>query len=1012
LYSLPALRKILCIAVLFVVSTKLFSQSSCFLFHNTKVKDGLSFNFCYSLLRDSRGIMWIGTLNGLNRYDGAHFTRFYAGQDSNSFINSTVMDLCEDKHGNIWGATASGIFRYDVLTNKFTNYIPPGYDYARAVQNILCDKQGNIWATGLWTILKLNKQKNSFEEIGPLTRRKDSLGLYAVRQNGMVEDPSGKGLWMATRNGLYFYNTKENKFYNHQDFPGNPVFTDHSVAALSLSRFGYFWVFDNTTKDVIAFDPHTRKVLQRINVKGVIDNAAGQTLFEDSNHMLWFSTWNHKMATIDYRQNRIMPLVNSVDNPLSIPGDSFWDVWEDEDQTIWIGATGGLARCNYSKNLYNVYPVADRVKEFNKARLEAFSIDPRDNSWWISSEEDRSIIHYYPESDRYIFFDFKKAGKNSSGQLPGAVFDINFVDGQPFAGTTTGVWKLDERTSALVPFERTFKGIGQVPFNYFKEEKDHYWYFIGQGFIRVSKSTGEEKLIRSSTTILPDSQQVHYSNIFLDRNSRPWFVPAFGWLGYIDEKDSVNLKFYVRDKPRELSGFIISTKQDSKGVLWMASTEAGLYRYDTEKEDMRLLGQAQGIGSQLRDMIIDKEDRVWMASFNKFSVYEPSTGSVSVYHLPIHESTLNYHNGFRLNNDGAILATLNRDIVKFMPDRLKLQPGIKSPLISSIKISGKEKLINNETAFYLQPSENSLEFSFGSLINNEVFPYTFEYRLDGFDKNWVQAGAVAKALYSNLDPGNYVFRVKVVSKNKNWETPERTIKIRIKTPFYKAIWFWAVIGALLIGSLIFFYRFRLNKQKQILTLESKAQHLEKEKTVVMYDSLKQQLNPHFLFNSLTSLSGLIETNQEMAGEFLEQMSGIYRYILKNGDNETVALKDEIGFVKLYTDLQQTRFKKGLEVNIDVPEDYLHFKIAPVTLQNLIENAIKHNIIDAGSPLVIDIFIEGDYLVVKNNLQLKSSVETSNKKGLAQFVTLYSYLSTKPVLVTETGKEFLVKIPLI
>lgn len=180
----------------------------------------------------------------------------------------------------------------------------------------------------------------------------------------------------------------------------------------------------------------------------------------------------------------------------------------------------------------------------------------------------------------------------------------------------------------------------------------------------------------------------------------------------------------------------------------------------------------------------------------------------------------------------------------------------------------------------------------------------------------------------------------------------------------------------------------------------------------MYDSLKQQLNPHFLFNSLTSLSGLIATNQEMAGEFLEQMSGIYRYILKNGDNETVALKDEIDFVQLYIDLQQTRFKKGLEVHINVPDEYLYFKIAPVTLQNLVENALKHNIIDAGSPLVIDIFIEEDYLVVKNNLQLKSSVETSNKKGLAQFITLYSYLSSQPVRVQDTGKEFLVKIPLI
>jgi LytS/YehU family sensor histidine kinase len=245
-----------------------------------------------------------------------------------------------------------------------------------------------------------------------------------------------------------------------------------------------------------------------------------------------------------------------------------------------------------------------------------------------------------------------------------------------------------------------------------------------------------------------------------------------------------------------------------------------------------------------------------------------------------------------------------------------------------------------------------------------------------------------------------------------WETKEAVLQFTIKTPFYKTVWFLVLIAVLISGILFFFYRFRLNKQKQILTLKTKAQQLEKEKTIVMYESLKQQLNPHFLFNSLTSLSGLIETDQQVAGNFLEQMSGIYRYILKNGDTETVFLKDEIEFVQLYINLQQTRFKNGLQVNIDVPEEYRHYKIAPVTLQNLIENAIKHNVIDTTSPLVIDIFIDGDYLVVKNNLQKKNVVETSNKKGLAQFTSLYRYLSDLPVVIKETETSFEIKVPLI
>ena len=150
----------------------------------------------------------------------------------------------------------------------------------------------------------------------------------------------------------------------------------------------------------------------------------------------------------------------------------------------------------------------------------------------------------------------------------------------------------------------------------------------------------------------------------------------------------------------------------------------------------------------------------------------------------------------------------------------------------------------------------------------------------------------------------------------------------------------------------------------------------------------------------------------MAGDFLERMSKVYRYILKNRDNETVPLAEELKFVDLYIQLQKTRFAKGLEINVNISEEYNDRKIAPVTLQNLVENAIKHNIADPDSPLVIDLFIENDYLVVRNNLQKKNFVETSNKQGLANMESLYRYLSSRPMTIEEDENYFTVKIPLI
>ena len=287
-----------------------------------------------------------------------------------------------------------------------------------------------------------------------------------------------------------------------------------------------------------------------------------------------------------------------------------------------------------------------------------------------------------------------------------------------------------------------------------------------------------------------------------------------------------------------------------------------------------------------------------------------------------------------------------------------------------------------------------------------------EYRLDNAGTDWTISGENHEAIYNNLSPGNYTFRVRATGKNKAWQSEEAAFGFTIKTPFFKTHLFLILLALLVSGVLFFIYRYRLAQREKLIMLESKAQMLEKEKAMVMYESLKQHLNPHFLFNSLTSLRSLIKTDAKTATSFLDGMSKVYRYVLKRGEQELVRLQDELDFVKTFAELQKTRFKEGLEVNINVDEAMFNKYIAPVTLQNLVENAIKHNTADKDSPLVIDIFVDDNYVVVRNNLQRYRIVETSNKKGLASLQTLYRYYSEKQVEIKEDRHYFTVKIPLL
>jgi sensor histidine kinase YesM len=207
----------------------------------------------------------------------------------------------------------------------------------------------------------------------------------------------------------------------------------------------------------------------------------------------------------------------------------------------------------------------------------------------------------------------------------------------------------------------------------------------------------------------------------------------------------------------------------------------------------------------------------------------------------------------------------------------------------------------------------------------------------------------------------------------------------------------------------------LHGREFLLSWRQAAINAEKMKTENIssrYESLKNQVNPHFLFNSLNALSNLVYENQDLAVKFIRKLSEVYRYVLDTRDKEVVKLCDELTFLDSYIFLQKIRYEENLKVNINLPRNTAAV-IPPLSLQMLVENAIKHNIISEDEPLHIDLFMEGDdYIVVKNNLQKKNMWESPSGIGLSNIKSRYEYLTQKAVEVLSTSHEFLVKIPVL
>jgi LytS/YehU family sensor histidine kinase len=191
------------------------------------------------------------------------------------------------------------------------------------------------------------------------------------------------------------------------------------------------------------------------------------------------------------------------------------------------------------------------------------------------------------------------------------------------------------------------------------------------------------------------------------------------------------------------------------------------------------------------------------------------------------------------------------------------------------------------------------------------------------------------------------------------------------------------------------------------------ERLKKETLESRLQMLKSQINPHFLFNSLTTLSALIRLDQKAAAVFVRQLSAVYRYVLENREKEVIELDTEFSTLQTYLYLVEIRFTAQIRVNVTPPEQMESFCLPPLALQILIENAIKHNVASKARPLTIDIFPEDDnYLVVQNTLQRRSSREYSSKIGLKNIIARYRFLTDKPVQIEESDGKFVVKIPLL
>lgn len=987
------------------------SQPVSYNFRRLTPNDGLSDGAVHAIVQDKYGFTWIGTSYGLNRFDGVNIKTYFSKRtDNTSLGNNQVLSLHTDSKGDLWIGTYNGLCRYDYPSDRFINYLSA---QEISVYDIHEDKAGSIWLATNYGLWKTNAQKLSIEKYtndDTVFQKK----FYCVIRK-IVESPGGI-LYLATNCGIKIFDPIS-RIYDEIRFDPLKKYSISSdvVPSIALDSTGNLWAACVTPRSLLNKIDLKNKTVKTydyfITAKKDWKYNTLQDILTDKNGRVWIISSGAGLSLYNEKEESFNDHGNNPFLPNSLLSNHNYTLYQDNTGIIWVGSLAyGVSYFNPDNTLfYTIHPTLDKKSSLPGDWCRAACEDSQGNLWLGTGS---GLAVYDRRRNQF------KVYANESGKKP--ILHINSIrsmledDGDIWIGTAGGLNRYRASTGVIEFFDER-QGI---PVTFFwmmgKGKNEEIWLGSVAGLFRYIRSMNRFDNLKNDPALAPYAG-INVQALYIDSKNRLWAgLLNKGILMYDPSSKETRL---LTIKAREISDTRTSSfAEDKKGIIWIGSEE-GLVAYDPVNRKSRIYTRDEGLPSdRTNNLMVDDLNRLWIGTANGLCVLD--SGRKIFRKFGVNDGLLtnqfNSQSAYR-TKDGFFVYPMFAGFLLFRPEAFREDHSAIPVYITAFRVDRKKiKTDGNMESLqkiHLLHDQNFFSIELAGLNYINPSQCTYVYKLDGFDKDWIQTKK-RDISYTNVPAGDYIFRYKVKPENSTIDAVEKTLQVSIDTVFYKTRWFQSLVVLLIISMLTGFYLYRMNHREKIYQLQGKAQTLEKEKAVVQYENLKQQLNPHFLFNSLTSLKSLIRINKNDAVHFLDNISLTYRYILKSSDSELVSLQNEIDFIQVYIDLQKTRFGDGLRVQTRIDEESLDKKIVPVTLQNLLENAIKHNLVDRERPLTIEIFTENSHITVRNNLQRKEFVETSNQYGLKSLQTLYRYLDKRPVQVEEDENYFTVKIPLI
>lgn len=868
-------------------------------FKHITINDGLSQNAVFAILQDSKGFMWFGTKDGLNRYDGYSFIVFQHNPfDSTTISANYITALFEDSRGYIWiGTLNGGLNCFDQDTEIFHHvlYGSIGSDNFNTdeIKSIAEDKAGYIWvATRSNGLFKININSKNFFTVDykHYTHKEDKTGSLSSNFTSTLFFDSKGILWVGTENGLNKFNLNSESFAYFKIQTKNSKATsspyDQSVSAVYESKDGTFWL--GTLSGLVKFErgsgsyklfPHEYEI-DRYGWGNII------AIIEDQLGTLWLATPGELMR-FDPTINSYTYFKNDPLNPKSISFSSISSLYTNKTGIVWIGTAGmGI-------NLYD--PKANRFstllkKQETLSRITGFSVrsilEENSDIVWIST----AVLYRWNRKTGEL-----KSYETTSDKLDdfgntGIWTMIKSSDGKIWAATTEGLYKYDPVSEKARQYKFDPANNSGLPqkevYSVFEDQQHNIWIATENYLSRlIDKDKGIFQHFRYQTEL--SSYEEVRTVFYQDPEGIFWIGTKNGLLRF--DPLSNKIKSY-RTNPAVSSSInnnliksLCADPAEPKKILWVGTAGGGLNRFNIEDETFTHFTEDSGLPNNVVYGILpDKHGNLWLSTNKGLSKFNPHDSTFRNYDVQDGLQSNEFNTGaYFCSKNGEMFFGGIKGLNYFFPDQIKDNPNKPNIVLTNFKIRDRyisnkidtnilQKSISKTDHLVLSYDDDVITFEFAALDYSASEKNLYAYKLENFNEDWIYSGSVRFATYTNLPPGEYIFRVKGSNNDDVWNEKGTLLHLTITPPWWKTWWSYILYGLLFLSGLYLIRRYEMNRihWKNQLKLEK----VETD-TLRKLDQLKSQFFAnisHEFRTPLTLILGQVESVMSSSIEVKEK----------------------------------------------------------------------------------------------------------------------------------------------